>query len=112
MGVAPHGLAPLRSSRARGYRHCRVMRRLVGNNRADFPVPGIRAIETIVRTLIMYLVPVVGLRVAGERELTRLNSLDIAMLLKLSNTLQNAITGNEFSVSGGIQGAAALPTAP
>ena len=71
-------------------------------------VPGIPLIEKLVRTIIVYVFLLVGLRVAGKRELSQLNPFDLVVLLLLSNTVQNAIIGNDNSLVGGIVGAAAL----
>jgi uncharacterized membrane protein YcaP (DUF421 family) len=71
-------------------------------------VPGIPIIEKLVRTVIVYVFLLVGLRVAGKRELSQLNPFDLVVLLLLSNTVQNAIIGNDNSLAGGIVGAAAL----
>jgi uncharacterized membrane protein YcaP (DUF421 family) len=51
---------------------------------------------------------IVFLRLFGKRELAQLNPLDLVVLLSLSNTVQNAIIGDDNSVSGGIVGAFAL----
>jgi uncharacterized membrane protein YcaP (DUF421 family) len=50
----------------------------------------------------------VGLRLAGKRELAQLNAMDLIVLMMLANTVQNAIIGDDNSVSGGLIGAAAL----
>ena len=85
-----------------------VIQHLFGVNWNDFLVPGISVLEKIVRPLIIYFVLIAGLRIAGKRELAQINPLDIIVLLTLSNTVQNAIIGNDNSVSGGIIGAASL----
>ena len=64
--------------------------------------------EKIVRPIIVYLVLVVLLRVFGKRELAQLNPFDLVVLLSLSNTVQNAIIGDDNSVSGGVVGAISL----
>jgi uncharacterized membrane protein YcaP (DUF421 family) len=64
--------------------------------------------EKILRTIGVYVFLLVGLRLAGKRELGQLNPFDLVVLLVLSNTLQNAIIGNDNSLSGGIFGAAIL----
>jgi uncharacterized membrane protein YcaP (DUF421 family) len=51
---------------------------------------------------------VIGLRLAGKRELAQLNPFDLVVLLTLSNTVQNAIIGDDNSVTGGVIGAATL----
>jgi uncharacterized membrane protein YcaP (DUF421 family) len=65
-------------------------------------------VEKMLRPVIVYLFLLVGLRVAGKRELAQLNAMDLIVLLTLSNTVQNAIIGNDSSVSGGLIGAATL----
>lgn len=70
--------------------------------------PDISAAEKILRTLAVYLFLLAGLRLAGKRELGQLNNFDLVVLLLLSNTLQNAIIGNDSSLAGGLLGAATL----
>ena len=65
-------------------------------------------VEKIVRPMIVYFFLVIGLRLAGKRELAQLNPFDLVVLLTLSNTVQNAIIGNDNSVTGGIIGAITL----
>lgn len=65
-------------------------------------------LEKILRPFIVYMFLVIGLRLAGKRELASLNPLDLVVLLTLSNTVQNAIIGNDNSVTGGIIGAISL----
>jgi uncharacterized membrane protein YcaP (DUF421 family) len=65
-------------------------------------------LEKILRPIIVYLVLIVFLRIFGKRELAQLNPFDLVVLLSLSNTVQNAIIGNDNSVSGGVIGAFAL----
>jgi len=70
--------------------------------------PDISIIEKIIRPVIVYAFLVIGLRLAGKRELAQLNTGDLVVLLTLSNTVQNAIIGNDNSVAGGIIGATTL----
>lgn len=70
--------------------------------------PDISILEKILRPIVVYTFLLVGLRLAGKRELAQLNAFDLVVLLTLSNTVQNAIIGNDNSVSGGIIGAATL----
>ena len=65
-------------------------------------------LEKILRPVIVYLFLVVVLRLSGKRELVQLNPFDLVVLLTLSNTVQNAIIGDDNSVSGGLLGAASL----
>jgi len=65
-------------------------------------------LEKIIRPVIVYIFLVVALRVFGKRELAQLNPFDLVVLLCLSNTVQNAIIGNDNSVTGGLIGALSL----
>jgi uncharacterized membrane protein YcaP (DUF421 family) len=65
-------------------------------------------LEKIVRPMIVYLCLIVFLRLFGKRELAQLNPLDLVVLLSLSNTVQNAMIGDDNSVSGGVVGAFSL----
>src|SRR5205809_6837525 len=70
--------------------------------------PDVSILEKIIRPLFVYAFLVVGLRLAGKRELAQLNPFDLVVLLTLSNTVQNAIIGDDNSVTGGILGATTL----
>jgi len=74
----------------------------------DLLVPGVPLIEKIARPILVYIFLLVGLRLAGKRELAQLNPFDLVVLLTLSNTVQNAIIGEDNSVLGGVVGAATL----
>jgi uncharacterized membrane protein YcaP (DUF421 family) len=65
-------------------------------------------LEKLARPVIVYLVLVVLLRIFGKRELAQLNPFDLVVLLSLSNTVQNAIIGDDNSVTGGVIGAFGL----
>ena len=64
--------------------------------------------EKILRPAIVYAFLVVMLRIFGKRELAQLNPFDLVVLLSVSNTVQNAIIGEDNSVSGGLLGAFTL----
>src|SRR5437016_11204501 len=64
--------------------------------------------EKILRPIIIYAFLVISLRLSGKRELVQLNPFDLVVLLTLSNTVQNAIIGEDNSVLGGIIGATSL----
>jgi len=74
----------------------------------DLFVPGVSILEKVIRTILVYVFLLVGLRLAGKRELGQLNPYDLVVLLLLSNTVQNAIIGNDNSLGGGIIGATVL----
>jgi len=69
------------------------------------PVP---FLEKLLRPVIVYLVLVLLLRIFGKRELAQLNPFDLVVLLSLSNTVQNAIIGEDNSITGGVIGAFSL----
>jgi uncharacterized membrane protein YcaP (DUF421 family) len=71
------------------------------------PVP---VVEKILRPVIVYLCLIVFLRLFGKRELAQLNPFDLVVLLSLANTVQNAMIGDDNSVSGGVIGAFSLLT--
>jgi uncharacterized membrane protein YcaP (DUF421 family) len=56
----------------------------------------------------VYLVLIILLRLFGKRELAQLNPFDLVVLLSLSNTVQNAIIGDDNSITGGVIGAFGL----
>jgi uncharacterized membrane protein YcaP (DUF421 family) len=64
--------------------------------------------EKILRPIFVYAFLVISLRLSGKRELVQLNPFDLVVLLTLSNTVQNAIIGDDNTVSGGIIGATSL----
>jgi uncharacterized membrane protein YcaP (DUF421 family) len=65
-------------------------------------------LEKLARPVIVYLVLVLLLRLFGKRELAQLNPFDLVVLLSLSNTVQNAIIGDDNSITGGVIGAFGL----
>ena len=74
----------------------------------DTFVLGLPLAEKILRPIFVYAILVISLRLSGKRELVQLNPFDLVVLLTLSNTVQNAIIGDDNSVSGGIIGATSL----
>src|SRR5512138_437443 len=75
---------------------------------ADMFVLGLPVLEKVLRAVFVYAILVVGLRLAGKRELAQLNPFDLVVLLTLSNVVQNAIIGDDNSVTGGVIGAFTL----
>jgi uncharacterized membrane protein YcaP (DUF421 family) len=78
---------------------------LVFDHMFQLPLP---ILEKLLRPVIVYLVLVLLLRLFGKRELAQLNPFDLVVLLSLSNTVQNAIIGDDNSVTGGVIGAFSL----
>lgn len=64
--------------------------------------------EKILRPIIVYAALIILLRVFGKRELGQLNPFDLVVILSLSNTVQNAIIGQDNSLVGGLVGAFSL----
>ncbi|MEY9931181.1 uncharacterized membrane protein YcaP (DUF421 family) [Catenulispora sp. GP43] len=71
---------------------------------------GISYGDKTLRTIIVYATIVILLRLAGKRELAQLNTLDLSVVLLLSNVVQNAVIGPDNSLIGGIYGATVLIT--
>jgi uncharacterized membrane protein YcaP (DUF421 family) len=69
---------------------------------------GLPIVEKVLRPVIVYFFLIIGLRIAGKRELAQLNPFDLVVLLTLSNTVQNAIIGEDNTVTGGLIGATTL----
>jgi uncharacterized membrane protein YcaP (DUF421 family) len=74
----------------------------------DMFVLGVPVLEKIFRPIVVYAFLVISLRLSGKRELVQLNPFDLVVLLTLSNTVQNAIIGEDNSVSGGLISATSL----
>src|SRR6266404_5474764 len=71
--------------------------------------PGIHVIAAIVlRTVVIYLVVLIGVRLSGKREVGQMTPFDLTLLLLISNSVQNAMTGPDNSLLGGIAAAATL----
>src|SRR5580765_3170835 len=74
----------------------------------DMFVLAVPVVEKILRPILVYVFLIVALRLSGKRGLAQLNPFDLVVLLTLSNTVQNAIIGEDNSVTGGVIGAATL----
>src|SRR5262249_21382015 len=74
----------------------------------DMFVLTLPVMEKILRPILVYAFLIVALRLAGKRELAQINPFDLVVLLTISNTVQNAIIGEDNSVTGGLIGAATL----
>jgi uncharacterized membrane protein YcaP (DUF421 family) len=68
----------------------------------------VSVLEKVLRSVCVYVLLVVALRWFGKRILAQLNPFDLVVLLMLSNTVQNAVIGNDTSLTGGLIGAATL----
>jgi uncharacterized membrane protein YcaP (DUF421 family) len=64
--------------------------------------------EIVVRTSVVYFVVLALLRMAGKRELGQMSPLDLVVILAIANAVQNAMTGGDNSLAGGVIAAATL----
>jgi uncharacterized membrane protein YcaP (DUF421 family) len=64
--------------------------------------------DIVVRTAVIYVFVVLGLRLGGKREVGQLSIVDLAALLLLSNAVQNAMVGDDTSLAGGVIAAAII----
>jgi uncharacterized membrane protein YcaP (DUF421 family) len=64
--------------------------------------------EIVLRTAVVYVVVLVLLRVAGKRELGQMSPVDLVVILVIANAVQNAMTGGDNSLIGGIIAATTL----
>ncbi|MFN2526972.1 MAG: DUF421 domain-containing protein [Actinomycetota bacterium] len=69
---------------------------------------GTDALEIVARTALVYAGVLIGLRVAGKRELGQMTVFDLVVVLLIANAVQNAMTGPDFSVQGGLIAAGIL----
>ncbi len=64
--------------------------------------------EKVLRTVLVYALIALLFRVAGKRGLASLNTFDFVVIFLLSNVVQNAVIGNDTSLTGGAVGAVTL----
>src|SRR5205814_10460793 len=74
----------------------------------DMFVLGLPVLEKMFRPIVIYGFLIIGLRLAGKRQLAQLNPFDLAVLMTLANTVQYAIIGDVTTLTGGIIGAGTL----
>ncbi len=65
-------------------------------------------LEIALRTGVIYLLVLIGIRLSGKREVGQMTPFDLTLLLLLSNSVQNAMTGPDTSLAGGAVAAATL----
>src|ERR1700740_2224873 len=61
-------------------------------------------LQIVVRTGVIYLLVLIGVRLSGKREVGQMTPFDLVLLLLLSNSVQNAMTGPDTSLVGGMVG--------
>src|SRR3989442_12942333 len=65
-------------------------------------------VEIAFRTGFVYLALLLGLRLTGKRQVGQLTPFDFLLLLLLANAVQNAMTGPDTTLAGGLVAAATL----
>jgi len=65
-------------------------------------------LQIVLRTGIIYLLVLIGVRLSGKREVGQMTPFDLTLLLLLSNSVQNAMTGPDTSLAGGAVAACTL----
>ena len=65
-------------------------------------------LEIALRTTIIYVVVLIGIRLTGKREVGQMTPFDLVLLLLIANAVQNAMTGPDNSVTGGLAAALTL----
>lgn len=71
--------------------------------------PGTHVLAQVVaRTAVIYIVVLAGVRLSGKREVGQMTPFDLTLLLLISNAVQNAMTGPDTTLFGGIAAACTL----
>jgi uncharacterized membrane protein YcaP (DUF421 family) len=65
-------------------------------------------LEIVLRTTVVYVLVLIGIRLTGKREVGQMTPFDLTLLLLLSNSVQNAMTGSDTSLAGGAVAALVL----
>jgi uncharacterized membrane protein YcaP (DUF421 family) len=73
-----------------------------------FPAAASVLLTIALRTAVIYVLILIGVRLSGKREVGQMTPFDLTLLLLLSNSVQNAMTGPDNSLLGGVVAAATL----
>src|SRR6201993_3164781 len=73
-----------------------------------FPAAGSVLLTIALRTAVVYALVLIGVRLSGKREVGQMTPFDLTLLLLLSNSVQNAMTGPDTSLAGGAVAACTL----
>jgi uncharacterized membrane protein YcaP (DUF421 family) len=65
-------------------------------------------LDIVIRSAAVYLFMVIALRIFGKKELSQLNTADVILILLISNSVQNAMVGNDTTLWGGLLAASIL----
>lgn len=67
-------------------------------------------LDIALRSLAVYAFMLTAIRLTGKKELSQLNTIDVVLILLISNAVQNAMVGDNTSLLGGLAAAAVLFT--
>jgi uncharacterized membrane protein YcaP (DUF421 family) len=76
----------------------------------EIPDLGSSLVDVAIRTAVIYVVLIAGLRIAGKREVGQLSIFDLIVLLVIADAVQNAMVGQNSTLAGGIVAAITLLT--
>ena len=65
-------------------------------------------LDIVLRSAVVYVVILLGLRLIGKKHVAQLSTIDLVLILLISNSVQNAMVGNDSSLLGGIVAASTL----
>jgi uncharacterized membrane protein YcaP (DUF421 family) len=65
-------------------------------------------LDIVIRSVAVYIFMVIALRIFGKKELSQLNTADVILILLISNSVQNAMVGNNTTLWGGLAAATIL----
>lgn len=65
-------------------------------------------LDIALRSLAVYAFMLIAIRLTGKKELSQLNTIDVVLILLISNAVQNAMVGSNTSLLGGLAAAAVL----
>jgi uncharacterized membrane protein YcaP (DUF421 family) len=65
-------------------------------------------LDIALRSVSVYVFMLIAIRLTGKKELSQLNTIDVVLILLISNAVQNAMVGNDTSLLGGLAAAAVL----
>ena len=65
-------------------------------------------IQIILRSVAVYAFIILAIRLFGKKELAQLSIIDLVFILLISNSVQNAMVGNNTSLQGGLVAAFSL----
>jgi uncharacterized membrane protein YcaP (DUF421 family) len=71
-------------------------------------VPDVSVAEKVLRSVVVYLFMLAAFRFTGKRQVGQLTPFDLVVLLIISNVVQNAVIGNDNSLTGGLIGAVTI----